>query len=192
MHASILDFTRKHLTHPTVHGATVLEVGSYNRNGTVRHYIELLQPAKYVGVDIQDGPGVDLICACENLTDYFGPENDIVIATELLEHVYDWQTCITQLVEVTKPGGLLLITTRSPNYHYHPNPGDHWRYTLGDMCYIAGALPIRIVAIDKDPLAPGVFMLAVKCAPLTDIEVAAVDPNSWQPSPSCTCPVCKC
>lgn len=192
MHQSVMDFVTKHLTRDDIEGQAVLEVGSRNHNGTVRHYIEDLEPAIYVGVDIQPGPGVDIICDCTQLTTHFPPELefDIVIATELLEHVKDWRTCITELAAVTIPAGLLLITTRSPHYHYHPNPDDYWRYTLTDMARIAAALPIRILDLTTDPQAPGVFMLATKCATLNDIEVERIEPRNG-PSPNCTCQWCQ-
>jgi ubiquinone/menaquinone biosynthesis C-methylase UbiE len=36
---------------------------------------------------------------------------DICIATELLEHVADWETCLMEFTRVLRPGGTLLITT---------------------------------------------------------------------------------
>jgi SAM-dependent methyltransferase len=191
MHQSVMDFVTKHLTTDNIAGKTILEVGSHNRNGTVRAHIESLGPTQYVGVDIEPGPGVDVVCDATQLTNNYGEEFDVVIATELLEHVHDWRTCIQQLIDVTKPGGLLLITTRSPHYHYHPNPGDHWRYTQADMIRIAGALPIWVVDLRTDTQAPGVFLLARKNPSLTNITLTPVDPDSWQPSDNCWCEVCK-
>lgn len=191
MHQSVMDFVTKHLTRDDIEGRTILEVGSHNHNGTVRHYIENLKPDQYIGVDIQPGPGVDMICDCTQLTTHFSHHKfDVVIATELLEHVLDWRTCVTELVAVTKPAGLLLLTTRSPHYHYHPNPDDYWRYTLADMCRIANTLPIRILALTTDRLAPGVFMLAIKCPPLSDIQLERIQPRNG-PNPDCTCQWCQ-
>ena len=47
-----------------------------------------LSPTEYVGVDIEPRKFVDVVLPAEKLTEYFGSESfDVVISTELLEHV---------------------------------------------------------------------------------------------------------
>jgi hypothetical protein len=72
-------------------GKRVLEVGSKFVNGSVRPLIErFCSPRDYVGVDIEPGKYVDVVLPAEKLVNCFGPESfDVVISTELLEHVYD-------------------------------------------------------------------------------------------------------
>ena len=36
---------------------------------------------------------------------------DVCIATELLEHVTDWETCLAESIRVLRPGGAVLLTT---------------------------------------------------------------------------------
>ena len=67
----------------------VLEVGSRNVNGSVR---DILAPlvSRYVGCDLEAGDGVDVVADATRLTDVFPPESfDVVISTEMLEHVPD-------------------------------------------------------------------------------------------------------
>jgi len=125
---TVIDFVRRELTADEVKGASVLEVGSYDVNGSVRPYVERLHPRRYLGVDAEMGPSVDRVVDCEKLTIEVAGKWDVVISTEMLEHVRDWQTCMEQLALIVKPGGLLLITTRSPGFGYHPFPEDHWRF----------------------------------------------------------------
>jgi len=179
-----MDFVKRSLYAEDVENKAVLEVGAYDVNGSVRPYIESLGPTTYIGVDMQDGPGVDLIVDCERLPIEMGYDAwDVVISTEMLEHVRDWRTCMRQMVAATAPGGLLLITTRSPGFPYHPFPEDHWRYTFDDMWSIVEAFKMEPLAMEEDePQCPGVFALARKafglqaCASaLEHIEVARVN-----------------
>jgi hypothetical protein len=162
VHPGVIDWVQQVLTAEHVKGLDVLEVGSYDVNGSVRPYLESLQPRRYLGVDAEMGPSVDRVVDCEKLTTEVAGLWDLVISTEMLEHVRDWQTCIEQLVEKVKPVGLLLITTRSPGFPYHPFPEDHWRFRVEDMTVILGVLGMKIVALEDDPICPGVFVLARK------------------------------
>jgi hypothetical protein len=78
-------------------GKDVLEVGSKYVNGSVRPLIEkFCKPNKYVGVDIENGKFVDFIVPAEKLVEFFGINKfDVVISTEMLEHVKDWRIVIT-------------------------------------------------------------------------------------------------
>lgn len=163
MHPSVIDFVKRVLSAEEVKGADVLEVGSCDVNGSVRPYIERLRPRRYLGVDAEPGPSVDRVVDCEKLTTEVAGLWQIVISTEMLEHVRDWQTCMEQLAEIVKPGGLLLITTRSPGFPYHPFPEDHWRFTCGDMVIIQSELNLKLLEVEDDlPQCPGVLTLARK------------------------------
>jgi SAM-dependent methyltransferase len=127
-------FVAKYLSKHEIVGKRVIEFGSYDVNGTVRPLILHCNPAEYVGVDIENGPGVDVVCNAENVVDKFGKENfDIVISTELLEHVRDWRRVISNIKNVCAPGGIIVITTRSYGCGVHPYPYDFWRFQLDDM-----------------------------------------------------------
>jgi len=152
-----IDFGITNLSKEDVNGKDVIEVGSLDLNGSLRSIVERLKPQQYTGVDILKGTGVDLICGAEALLEFFGYEKfDIVISTELIEHVRDWQKLIGNFKKLLKPDGVLLITTRSKGYGYHGYPFDYWRYELTDMRIIFSDFIIE--AIDKDPLVPGVFI----------------------------------
>lgn len=145
----------------SVAGRAVLEVGSMDVNGSLRPFVESLGPASYVGVDIAPGPSVDVVVDASGLVDRFGAESfDVVITTEMLEHIRDWQTVVSNLKRVVRPGGLLLVTTRSIGFPYHGYPYDFWRYEPEDMRAIFADFEIE--ALERDSDAPGIFMLARK------------------------------
>ncbi len=158
---SCIIFGAKHLTKELVQGKRILEVGSYAMNGSLRALLETWSPKEYMGVDIKEGPGVDFLCQAEDILDKFGKGRfDIVISTELLEHVRDWRKVITNLKEVCVPNGMILITTRSYGFGYHAHPSDFWRYEIDDMRFIFS--DCELLALEKDPQEPGVYIFVKK------------------------------
>ncbi len=161
-HLTSLKFGEENLSPEEVIGKEVIEVGSYNMHGSLRGYVESQVPAKYIGVDIQEGEGVDIICRAEDIVEKFGEENfDIVISTETFEHIKDWKSAISNIKNICKPNGIILITTRSKGYLYHPSPNDYWRYEIKDMKYIFSDCIIEKLEEDSSP-RPGVFLKARK------------------------------
>lgn len=169
MHPSVHAWFGTAVTREDIEGRRVLEVGSFNVNGSVRPILIGLRPAEYHGVDASAGDGVDQVLDCTRLVDEFGAGSwDVVVSTEMLEHVEDWRACVRNLIHVLVPGGLLLVTTRSPGFPYHPFPDDHWRFTTAALERIVSNARLEAVEISADPEAPGVFVKARK-------------PDGWRP-----------
>jgi glycosyltransferase involved in cell wall biosynthesis len=165
VHGSVLGFfSYGALQGREVTGRRVLEVGSLNVNGSVRPMVEARGPADYLGVDVVAGPGVDMVADAAHLADTFGLDAfDVVISTECLEHVGDWQAAIANMVAVLAPGGVLVWTTRSPGFGWH-HPPDRWRYTQAAMADILRRLGLDPMVVMDDPEMPGVFVKAAKPA----------------------------
>jgi len=154
VHPSAMAFACSALTEADVRGKTVIEAGALNVNGSVRPHVEALGPAKYIATDMRPGPGVDEVCPAEQLPVYWS-NADLVISTEMLEHAADW-----------KPGGVLVLTTRSAGFPLHGYPEDHWRFSveaMGQILKAAGLVTERLEP-DPDPQSPGVFARARKPA----------------------------
>ena len=149
-------FAIRNLSRDEVEGKRVIEFGSLDVNGSLRPFIELLKPAEYVGIDIEKGPGVDIVCNAEDALERFGEESfDVVISTELLEHVKDWRKVVSNMKSICSPNGVILITTRSRGLHYHAAPYDFWRYELLDIQHIFSDCDIE--KLEKDRESPGVL-----------------------------------
>lgn len=156
-HASDIVFVWDSIERHEIEGRRVLEVGSRIVNGSVRPSLERMNPREYVGVDIEEGPGVDVVLDAVDLEERFGRGSfDVVISTEMLEHAWDWERSVRAMKAVCKPGGLLLITTRSEGFPFHAFPHDHWRYSLEDFEAIFA--DTEILTLQPDPGAPGVFL----------------------------------
>ena len=165
-----LNFAIRNLARADVAGRRVLEVGCRDVNGSVRPLVATLEPAEYVGVDIEGGPGVDVICSMEELEAKFGRESfDVVITTEVLEHVRPWRAAVSNLKAVCRPSGTILLTTRSLGFAYHAFPHDYWRYELGDMRALFA--DCHILSLESDPTDPGVFIKVRKPATFKEAEL---------------------
>ncbi|MDT5203036.1 MAG: hypothetical protein QOH34_4558 [Mycobacterium sp.] len=97
-------------------GAKVLEIGSYDVNGSVRSLFSAAY--EYVGVDLQDGPGVDLI-AFGNEIDHPDGSYDVTLSGSCFEHDPHWGETFQNMVRMTRPGGLVAFSCASLAYPEH-------------------------------------------------------------------------
>ena len=155
------NFARQ-LPEGSIKGKVVVEVGAYDVNGSCRQAVVQQLPAQYIGTDMQAGPGVDMVCSGLELPEKLGHEfADLIICTEVLEHVREYADFLLSIWSVLKVGGILLLTTRSPGFPYHEYPSDHWRFTWSDMAYTFGEQDI--LTLTKDPTSdPGVGIIVRK------------------------------
>jgi SAM-dependent methyltransferase len=131
-----------------VSGKKVLEVGSYNVNGSLRDSVLKLSPSQYIGIDLISGPGVDIVCNSDDIIKRFGRNQfGVVISTCSLEHTQDWRTAISNMKNSCEIGGILIIIVPSI-YRYHGYPYDYWRYSVQNVKDIFS--DCEIVSIKED------------------------------------------
>ncbi len=125
---AILEFARRASDDFRVEPGVVLEVGSYNVNGTIRDVFQA-SASSYTGVDITAGPGVDIVLDAHKLNEAFAPETfDTVLSCECLEHdTKPWIT-VAHLHALLKPGGYLFVTTPTFGFPLHRYPIDCYRF----------------------------------------------------------------
>ena len=83
----------------------VIEIGSQNINGTVRDLFD----SEYLGIDIGPGKDVDFICHGEVLQ-LPNSYSDVTLSTECFEHALKWQGLLLNMIRITKPSGLIMLT----------------------------------------------------------------------------------
>lgn len=173
-HVSVLEFFIEHIRPEEVNGKRILEVGSRYINGSVRPLIErFFSPKEYIGIDLEPGRFVDIVMPAERILEYFGAESfDVVISTEVLEHVANWRLVINNMKGVLNRGGYIYVTTRSRGFPPHSYPYDFWRYELKDMKDIFK--DFEIISLRKDHEAPGVFLKARKPENYTPTDLSHV------------------
>jgi SAM-dependent methyltransferase len=176
-----LQFLQSELPATVLPGASILEVGARDVNGSIRPYIESFRPQSYLGVDLQPGPKVDDIVNVTDLVSRFGTAKfDVVISTEMLEHVLDWRLAVHNLKQVLRPGGILALTTRTIAFPYHEFTDDFWRYEPCDFDLIFA--DFEILCLQRLP-ACGVGLIAKRpmatdrLVDLDRIELYSVHPS---------------
>ncbi|MBL8487512.1 MAG: methyltransferase domain-containing protein [Rhodocyclaceae bacterium] len=99
-------------------GRKVLEVGSLNINGSVR---PLFEECDYLGLDVGQGPGVDLVCRGE---DHGAPAGsyDVVISCEMMEHNPNWRETWLNMIRLLRHDGLMVMTCASRGRRRHGTP----------------------------------------------------------------------
>lgn len=131
VHAYVMNFARKHAGR---FSGRVLEVGSYNVNGSVREAIPVT-----IGTDMREGPGVDEVLDASSLLEFYGPNSfDGVVSCDALEHIEDWHGALVNMWGVLKDGPLLL-TMASPKKGMHSYPHDYWRWPMDRFKKLFGA-----------------------------------------------------
>jgi SAM-dependent methyltransferase len=159
-HAQCILFAALNIARKEIYGKKVTEVGSMDVNGSLRPLLESFKPKQYLGIDVIEGRGVDVVCNAEDLMRNFQKQSfDVLISTEMLEHVRNWKLVISNFKNVVKSGGKIVITTRSYGFPYHGYPYDFWRYELEDIKKIFSDCVIE--RLERDP-EKGVFAKIVK------------------------------
>jgi SAM-dependent methyltransferase len=105
-------------------GARILDVGC----GVQPYYPLFAELASdYHGSDIAPGPRVTYVSPVESLP---APDAsyDLVLCTQVLEHVRYPDRALQEITRVLVPGGHLFLTTHGV-YPFHPDPADYWRWT---------------------------------------------------------------
>jgi hypothetical protein len=153
-------------------GKRVLEIGSYNVNGSVRPlfgnpvYDDSVnyRENRYVGIDIREGPGVDLVRPARKIDDDFPCGwADVVVCCEMLEHDSSFWETLRNIAWVLARGGRAIITTRGIGFPLHEHPSDYWRFTTmaaQDVFPLYAGL--ENVEVEEDPQVSGVFLTGTR------------------------------
>jgi SAM-dependent methyltransferase len=160
LHSSVLAFVKNEVLTRELAGRCVLEVGSSDVNGSARWFFT----GPYVGVDWQQGSGVDMVMSAHELGFPTG-SFEVVVCTEMLEHDTKPWVSMREMIRVLEPFGVLLLSARGFDshgcFHYH-NPPDNYRYSAAAIKALLEDAGFLIEGVWRDPHAPGYFAVGVK------------------------------
>lgn len=143
MHPEVHRFVGDALCGVDTSKLSVLEIGSYNVNGTVRDHFP---GAAYIGIDRVAGPGVDLVVEAKD----FEPvcPFDVVVSTEAAEHTPDPGDIVRAAYRCLRPGGLFILTCAAEPRAPHGCLGTA---TVPDGEFYANVDPMKLWSLLSDP-----------------------------------------
>lgn len=130
---------------------SVVDIGSYDVNGSYRTLFGN-DNWSYRGVDLEAGPGVDVVLTSPYRLPFASGTVDLVISGQAFEHVeFFWMTWL-EMLRVLKPGGriFLIAPSRGPEHRY---PQDCWRFYPDGYRALArfGSCELLEVSTDWEP-----------------------------------------
>ena len=96
-------------------GQKVLEVGSLDINGSIRTAFD---DCDYTGADLSPGPGVDIACPGQ-LLEFPSAHFDVCVSCECFEHNPYWVETWSNMLRMTRPGGLVLMSCATTGRREH-------------------------------------------------------------------------
>lgn len=97
-------------------------------------YENIIKPhiKEYIGIDLEENPIADIHISPEGKIKLDSESVDVVLSTQVLEHVVNPQLYLEESYRILKPGGKLVISTHG-YWMYHPDPTDFWRWTSSGL-----------------------------------------------------------
>lgn len=96
----------------------ILEIGSWDVSGSIRQFFK---NCDYIGVDVSEGPGVDIVSFGQDLT--LPDKNfDLVISCECFEHNPDWIETFKNMYRMLDDEGLFVFTCATYGRREHGTP----------------------------------------------------------------------
>lgn len=99
---------------------------------------------KYTGVDIGENPRADHKIEPGGILPFNDHSFDIVLSSQVLEHVEDVNQYMKECYRVLKPNGFFLLSTHG-TWQYHASPHDFHRWTSIGLKKLIKAFGFRII-----------------------------------------------
>jgi len=149
MHQSVMGFVALAVKKYDLRHKKVLEIGSYNVNGSVRWLFK----GDYTGIDREAGPGVDLLMNASDM-DLDDHSFDVVVSTSQLEHDPTFWLTLAEVGRVLRSGGHFILTTHTTGFPPHNGP-DFYRFLDDTWRLLMDMAGCDIVDSRADPQVGG-------------------------------------
>jgi SAM-dependent methyltransferase len=102
-----------------------------------RRFFDPAKIERYDIVDVSPGPQVTIVADLQCCPHIPADTYDVIICTQVLEHIANPFLAVAELCRILKPGGRLLLTAPAA-YPYHAVPRDYWRFTRDSLQLLFG------------------------------------------------------
>jgi SAM-dependent methyltransferase len=102
-----------------------------------RRLFDATRIERYDVVDVAPGAAVTIVADIQRCPDIPSDTYDVIVCTQVLEHVANPFQAAAELHHILKPGDRLLLTVLAV-YPYHAIPRDYWRYTRDSLQLLFG------------------------------------------------------
>jgi len=99
---------------------------------------------KYISIDLSENKSADLPIDLNGNAPLPDCSADIVLSTQVLEHVLNPKKYLQECHRIIKSKGLLVLSTHG-YWKYHPEPGDFWRWTHSGICALIEEAQFKVV-----------------------------------------------
>lgn len=107
-------------------------------------YRGLFTDATYVGVDFPGNEAATVHLRDDGTVPLPDGSADLVLSTQVLEHVEDPALYLDECARLLRPGGQLVLTTHGIMY-LHRDPTDYWRWTCDGLARIVEQAGLEVV-----------------------------------------------
>lgn len=159
---------------------TVVDLGAMDVNGSYRS----LLPAhvRYTGVDLEAGPGVDVVLSDVYKLPFEDASTDVVLSGQMLEHCGQFWRVFEEVQRILRPGGIacMIAPSAGPVHRY---PVDCYRFYPDSFQAIADWARLRLVHSWTDERGPwrdivGVFQKGGQLERITQPPARTIEANA--------------
>ena len=131
----------------------ILDIGSYDASDTSYNYGRFLREDnwKYRGMDIQEGPNVDIVVSdIYNWIEIEDSSFDVVISGQAFEHMEFFWKAIKEIERILKPGWLCCIIAPSGGPKHGDADTDCYRFYEDGMSALAKYVDFEVIHVSTN------------------------------------------
>lgn len=124
-------------------------------------YRGLFLNAQYDRADLAGTPDIDLVLGTDSKLSVEDKTYDLILSTQVLEHVLDFRGYLSEAFRVLREGGDLVLTTHG-SFYDHGCPHDYFRWTAEGIRSSLEAVGFEVLSVRKLTVGPRALMFLLR------------------------------